>query len=207
MISNNSVYIMGNRGNMAKRYAAVLDYLGVSYSGHDLGDTVSESEIKRHTHILICTPTENHLEDLENFGRFQKPMLCEKPFTKEIDLLWKFEKKNKAILPLISMVNQYAQLTNVNDPGGPTVYNYFKSGGDGIAWDCINIIGLSRGTVEVLTTSPFWHCSINGKKLKLSDMDYAYIDMIIDWLRVSKGNWEYARIAHAKVVNYLEEGL
>ena len=206
-MSNSFVYVVGNRGNMARRYTAILDHLGVDHCGHDRGEEPNEGNLASATHIIIATPTLCHLADIVRYGRYGKPILCEKPFTTDVDELWKFEREHRTILPLISMVNQYAQLTSVADAPGLSSYDYFKSGGDGLIWDCINIIGLARGEIKLRNASPIWKCQINGRPLSIAGMDYAYVDMIVEWLRYPVSNFEYAKIAHAKVVNIILEGI
>jgi hypothetical protein len=75
---------------------------------------------------------------------------------------------------------QYAELIQAGD--GPSHYNYFRHGNDGILWDCMQIIGLANGPVEIKEDSPIWDCVINGNRLNLSDMDGAYVSFIRSWL-------------------------
>jgi hypothetical protein len=96
------------------------------------------------------------------------------------------------------MVNQYNWISPKNTNKN-THYDFFKTGGDGLYWDCINVIGLANGLVEINNTSPIWSCAINGKSLSLFDVDISYIHMIEDWLLRPFSNWDYAVAAHKKV--------
>lgn len=101
------------------------------------------------------------------------------------------------------MVNQYAHLRHKGD-GGPTIYDYWNHGKDGLAWDCISIVGLAEGMIHLSESSPVWTCQINGAAHYSSEMDYAYIDMIQSWLSGNVYGTSYIREAHKKVAAYLE---
>ncbi len=194
------IYIVGKNGNMGKRYAAILNYLDVEVCGHDL-EGPNESEMKRAFGFIVATPTANHLDDMKKLFIYEKPILCEKPFTKVMSDLAYFEDKNRSDLSLVQMVNQYQFLTK---PGkGETYYSYFKSGADGIHFDCINIIGLAHGRVALSNKSPIWDCMLNGTRLNLGMMDHAYIAMIKAWIKNPISNYAYARKAHEKVCEYI----
>lgn len=195
------VYIIGIRGNMARRYIAVLNHLEVPYTGHDIGGKLSVLDAPKATHFLICSPTDKHLDHIESVLRFHKPILCEKPLTKCVSTLEAFEQRNVLSMGLISMVNQYAYLVN-RMSYGESFYDYFKSGNDGLAWDCINIIGLAEKRPVLKAEAPVWNCQINGKKLSIEGMDHAYIRMIKDFLYNPKSNYAYARKAHDKVIEW-----
>lgn len=206
------VYIIGIEGNMGRRYSAILDYLGIPYIGHDKQHAPDQTrnfirpEAKGATHFIIATPTDRHISDIRNIiKRYQKPILCEKPLVKNYRELCEFEHELKEDVALISMVNQYRYLIP-NDIEGASYYDYFKTGSDGLEWDCINIIGLAkRPPIYIKDESPRWRCAINGKTLNLSMMDYAYIDMMKDFVSPDYlCNWAYAKRAHEKVEEWLK---
>lgn len=193
------VYIVGNQGNMAKRYQAILNKLGVKHIGHDKEEPWHFAAHEASC-FIICTPTERHLKDIDLALQFDKPILCEKPLTKSLaDLQWSKDHWGKKI-ELIKMVNQYSYIEGVSEKSNEnTYYNYFKTGNDSLYWDCINIIGLARDSVRIENTSPVWACAINGKMLLHKQVEVAYCDMIEDWLANPVTNWEYAFLAHEKV--------
>lgn len=196
------VYIVGNKGNMASRYKAILNHLGVAHTGHDKYEPWHFSA-KEATHFIVCTPTDRHITDISHCLEFRKPILCEKPFTHDYNELLKAEVEWQNDCYLITMVNQYAQIAG-SAQDEPTFYNYFKTGMDGLYWDCINIIGLAKDGFTVGNTSPEWTCTINGKLLNINMMDQAYIDMIDSWLTNPESNWDYTKHAHAKVAKVME---
>jgi hypothetical protein len=200
------VYIAGAKGNMGRRYSAILRHLGHEVSGFDLphfqgfGDDMAAdiaSEAEQSDAVIIATPTDTHARLLTFFRQCERPILCEKPISKNMKeverLLVQLQRSD------FQMVSQYDYLIDDVDEG-PTVYDYFRSGTDGIYWDCINVIKHAKGYVRVANDSPVWKCQINGQKLNLGLMDQAYVEMIRDWLANPRrtdvdGIWK----AHKKV--------
>jgi hypothetical protein len=195
------VYVCG-LGNMGRRYSLILNMLGVQ-------GVVTKDELPFHLQaqwiskrkdidgIIIATPTSTHVDAILSFGsKTGLPILCEKPFVRGT-----FSKSLLEATANIRMVNQYEYLQRINAEG-LTRYNYFKTGGDGLFWDCINIIGMANGAVEIDNNSPVWLCTINGFECFLSDMDQAYIDMIDEWTLNPRPNLDYAYYAHEKTARY-----
>lgn len=186
-----NVLLIGANGNMGRRYGAILRHLSIPFKGVDKGDVLAS---KHASHIIIATPTNTHYELLRYFKDDPRKILCEKPITKD-------ERELDEILgwgDLVEMVNQYRYLDR-NESCGDTIYDYFKSGGDGLPWDCINILGLSRGEVSLRNESCIWNCHLNGLKLKLSNMDMAYVRMLKEWLLFDDiPNKDYIHRAHER---------
>ena len=193
------VYIYGYNGNMARRYRAILSRLGHEAGGEDLG-TIHGFSLAEADAVIVATPTDTHARLLMDLRDSGKPILCEKPITKRLDELEHVLQALKGTGTKLQMVSQYDYLVD-DDFEGPTVYDYFKSGSDGLYWDCINIIKHARDYVRVSNDSPVWKCMINGQKLNIGLMDRAYIEMIKDWLANLKQPTDYAGIwrAHKKV--------
>lgn len=181
---------------MGRRYKAIFNHLGVDYA---------EFDSKTHEHIhsyaklasgfLIATPTVTHVDLIFQLAPYKKPILCEKPITRDPTEL-------AAVLmlkPKLQMVNQYAFMP-IGRGKKPTHYDYFRTGGDGLEWDCINVIGLAKAGVKVKNHSPVWDCQINGKKLSLSDIDGAYMKMVRAWLNDPVPNLDYIKTSHNKVM-------
>lgn len=204
------IFIFGNQGNMGKRYTAILKYLGHEPYGMDAGDHYQSHQKKLFRIIdgyIIATPSHTHLSFLEYLVDCQKPVLCEKPIVNDS----KLEKLNiflgsaKRSGMQLSMVSQYDYCIPKFETLGDTSYNFYKSGNDGLAWDCINIIWHAKGRISLSDQSPIWSCKINGRDLDLSRMDFAYIDMIKDWIH-KPYEPQYERIlnSHKKVLEYLD---
>lgn len=191
--------IVGAKGNMGQRYAACLRYLGLSPLGVDLGDKVPVG----FDSIIIATPTARHIEDINFASGSGVPILCEKPLATDARTVSELcEKARRDRYPL-RMVNQYREILKRPGSRGPTSYDYFRHGGDGLAWDCINIIGMATGQVALGESSPIWTCMVNGERLALGDMDSAYIRMLQGWLGGDHEGIDYIERAHQKVEKYL----
>lgn len=196
------VFISGVSGNMGSRYALICKKLGLKVYGADMVSFTEQSSFCNGNDIdgiIVATPTHTHVDAINIFGNQTKlPILVEKPIRCG-------RLKTMPDFP-ITMVNQYAYLADPSSVG-LTYYNYFKTGGDGLLWDCINIVGLAKSEVSIKKDSVFWRCMINGKRLQIRDMDRAYIEMVKDWTEDPfKGNREYFQKAHDKVVSMLAKG-
>ena len=179
------ILVVGYKGNMGRRYTSILNYLQVPWFGLDVDDikTGYQGKLdKKFTAVIIATPTLIHCEYIRMFAKIEVPILCEKPITKDLEELNKTLDYVAAYPSAkLDMVMQYKELV-YSTAKKPTKYNYYKSGNDGIYWDCIQIIGLAKGEIYLSNESPIWKCQINGQHLKIQDMDWAYVEMIKRWL-------------------------
>lgn len=180
------VGIVGHLGNMGQRYRRIVEHLGHQWIGHDVReDKLGDMRALAFTAdaIIIASPTHLHVDHIRAFKDYSLPILCEKPVTKDLDALEELLADLKSAGTRLKVVNQYAELSFPKDGTGLTAYNYFKSGGDGLAWDCISLVTLANGEIELRNDSPVWKAQINGHPLVLSEMDGAYIRMVDRWLR------------------------
>lgn len=180
-----SVLIVGADGNMGARYKAVLEYLGVPYSGVDKHHSEQwvQTAARNAKSIIIATPTDTHTQVIRTLGELNRPILCEKPLTKDMDDLEDCLDFCRDVGTNLTMVYQYSMLNPGPELMGWTHYNYFRHGSDGLVWDCIQVIGLARGPLALEESSPIWTCTLNGRTLSLSSMDRAYVDFVDNWLR------------------------
>ncbi len=198
--------IVGGLGNMGRRYTAVLRSLGVNPLICDFGDEGNYIEYDFDS-IIIATPTENHTKNCLDYLRLGRPVLCEKPLSKdihEVAMLCEMAEQHEL---RFEMVNQYKYCKIYESIGEDlTYYNYFQTGKDGLAWDCISIIAMAEFFPVIKNDSPVWSCSINGRELRREYMDQAYVDMVEAWLHgdlIDCGTG-YIRHAHQAVHNYIE---
>ena len=192
--------LFGARGNMGSRYAAIFNHLGVKHVPADLGTTYDPNDFDA---VLIATPTALHVEHIRKFMRRGVPILCEKPICKDLVELDELIRDCERQGTMLQMVSQYDELVRYGR--GPTIYNYFKHGGDGIFWNCMNVLFHARGSVELREDSPIWRCMINGHELSIADMDHAYIAMIRRWLEEPRADLERIWEGHCKAWE-LEKG-
>ena len=190
------VLVVGYLGNMGKRYCSILNYLGVPWQGidrHNLKDKL-DRDIGG---ILIATPTSMHFENIVRYSIYDLPILCEKPITKS-------EQELETIGDLcanLSVLNQYAFMIG-NESKGTTYVDYYNTGADGLAWDCINLVGLSTGDCYLRNVSPVWSIILNGKPLNRSDVDVSYVDCIKHWLDVYPHDFNYIYYSHKRILEY-----
>jgi hypothetical protein len=197
-----SIVIFGSNGSMGKRYQTILNYLNIHHVDIDVSTDMYQ-DYKKIDGIIIATPTDTHLEFIKIFSDLKVPILCEKPLStdfKEIEQI-------KALVDQglnLTMMNQYKLL---DDPSseGPSFYNYFRHGNDGLYWDCMQIIGLARGSIQIHESSPVWTCMLNGKALSLSDMDWAYVQYVQDWIQNPGQDFNEILLAHQKTISYWME--
>lgn len=176
------ILIVGANGNMGRRYRAILNYLGVPWRGIDLKDSWPRDEARQITGVIIATPTVCHLTDLMNAEHYECPVLCEKPISTNAQNLSRILAD---IHNPIKMVMQYQFTTRkLAVANSPSFYDYYNHGRDGLVWDCIQIIGLAKGDVNLAEESPVWDCSINGSQIDIREMDFAYVEMIKNWLKI-----------------------
>lgn len=180
-------------GNMSKRYSTILWHYKIPHEIFDIGNWKS-SVRKNFDRYIVASSTEAHVENLKYLLEHGKKVLCEKPVCKDYATLkWLVYE-----YPAFQMLNQYRHLAG--DGNGVSCYDYFKTGGDGLYWDCINIIGLAKGRATIKNTSPVWTCRINGKKLSIADMDRAYMTEISQFLAKPEPNTSYMLESHLKVI-------
>jgi hypothetical protein len=132
--------------------------------------------------------------------------MCEKPLSKDPKALSEvLDLYGKSGTPL-NMIYQYQELINPYSEGY-SIYDYFRHGTDGLAWDCIQIIGLAKGKIELSEVSPYWTCAINGWPLGLSDMDGAYVDHIERWMREPGQDLGELQDIHEKTYEISKKGI
>lgn len=197
-----SVLVVGAQGNMGVRYQAILRFLGKEFACVDVGDDDKRVDelAKRSTGILIATPTDSHVDLIRKFLPYKKPILCEKPVLKNrLEIAPLFLDIANSGTPF-RMMFQYQMLCDSNRVG-PSYYDYYKHGKDGLYWDCFQIIALARQGVHIRESSPVWSCKINGQRLSLSDMDAAYVGYIQRWFRSPKQDVGWLAAMHEKVAD------
>lgn len=195
--------IIGSNGSMGSRYRAIFKHLGEQWIGMDTHNLDKIDECyKNASRFILCTPTELHHDQLIDLAKLRKPVLCEKPITTNIAELEHIIEAFQMMETPLSMVLQYRNLVKTTHEG-PSSYDYFRTGKDGLYWDCFQIIALARGDIAVNNQSPIWKCSLNGRQLSIADMDQAYVTEIDRWLRDdAETDLEWILKAHKKVAKY-----
>ena len=202
------ILILGDKGSMGVRYRAILSHLGVPHDGLDVDapPSIRRDLIETAGRYIIATPTETHESILEDLITRGKPILCEKPILTDTDKLRDVLKRSEAFRTPIRVMMQYERLYNPKSEG-PSYYNYFRHGRDGLVWDCFQIIALSNGDVALGEDSPVWDCVLNGEQLSIDDMDNAYVEYVQSWLEHPGQSAETIWKWHKKVSDFSKEFL
>lgn len=229
-----NVLIVGSNGNMGRRYYAILQGIkdknnNIEIGELDLNDKTKKSKYKSANYIILATPTEEHYKNILEILKTKTELndktithiLCEKPISKNIEeienLYYLLNKKDCKVK--LYMVNNYAYIKRDQDKlikrkpcyalyqkpiSQFTSYDYYNTGKDGLYWDLIQIIYLSRKYLSMNNLSPIWKCCINGKNINRGDIDGSYVSMIEDFLGNRKNMWgiEDIKLAHLKVLKY-----
>ena len=168
--------LIGSEGSMGRRYQAILNHLNEPFEGIDI-NKFSKRDIKDFDRYIIATPTPTHYKWFFELDDLKKPMLIEKPFSKSLEEVTSMVNGRAPV----SIMMQYRYLLDPTSIG-PSWFDYYHHGKDGLIWDCFQIISLSQTTPDLAETSPVWSCAINGKRLNIADMDLAYVRAIKDFL-------------------------
>lgn len=196
------ICIVGGYGNMGSRYHAILKMLGHESISWDIDFEPSLEDVDR---FIVATPTDTHYKILERLVRLGKPILCEKPVTKSMGELMSLRALCSLYETPFSCVMQYCWVVDPNLTGS-SHYDYFKHGPDGMPWDMMQIIALSKERCVIGEDSPIWDCVINGQRLNIMSMDFAYIEMIKAWLLdPNQQPWDFIIQCHQKVHDYAEK--
>lgn len=186
------VLLIGCRGSIGKRYAAIFKYLGIEFTGADLGIEYecSPALYSVFDKVLIATPTETHTDIAIKCMQAGCDVLIEKPVSTslaDIDLLQASAKVYKVDA---RMVCNWSYLVGMGKPGkNHIMYKNFHTGNDGLYWDCIQPIYLSD-TIQIITDTPVFRCLVNGADITLLEMECSYINMIEDWIHHPERLWD-----------------
>lgn len=219
-----NILLIGSEGSMGRRYQAILNFLGIKFMRSDITllcdgsisgipGILNEKALSLFDGFIIATPTAKHLDGIGSLVGSGKPILCEKPITKhweghfhglwgdaDVEMMIQYYFLN----PSVNFLKSYSG-NNFSS------YDYFRTGNDGLAWDCIQIIALHEGPNDNLkldNKSPIWKCTINNKELNIADMDAAYVRAVQSWVSGRRHSKDLIQNAHYKVIdylNYLEE--
>lgn len=174
--------LFGSEGSMGRRYQAILKFLEEDFEPFDINHHAAPKQpLEAYDRFIVATPTHTHHDLVCSLGALDKPILCEKPLSKDLSEVASMIGK----APRLSIMMQYRKLIS-DEKGGLSWYDYFRHGNDGLVWDCFQIVALATDDVVLRETSPIWRCGINGQQLSLGNMDDAYVKTVDDWLHGEK---------------------
>lgn len=191
--------LVGSEGSMGRRYQAILKFVKEDFDCLDVNKP-KVKDFKYYNRFIIASPTSTHFSWINELSETGKPILCEKPLSKNLDEV----RQMLFGLSPVSMMMQYKYLVEPSSMG-PSWYSYFRHGNDGLVWDLFQIIALAQGSVAIAEDSPIWDCGINGKKLNFSDMDAAYVKAVVSFLSGQYIEPHLIMKWHQKVKDFEEE--
>jgi len=181
------ICIVGARGSIGRRYQAVCRHLGIPFQIYDIKEKYEHVDISGATHFIVCTPTDSHIQVLNDLQIYGKPILCEKPITKNLNLP---EVQHLNNLENVYTVCNYLYLARqYREPSRFLVsieYDFFHSGQDGLFWDCCQLIYLDP-MCELKNKSPFWTLKINGRDILYRQVEQSYVSMVHDFYKGNHG--------------------
>lgn len=167
------ICLIGGKGSIGSRYGAIMRHNNIPYVVYDV-DTPN-IKLDAYSKFIIATPTDTHVEYLNKLKG--ATILCEKPVS-----------KNPAEIPSdpkMYVVNNYFYAVHHllrQKPPYFITYDYFKTGSDGLFYDCCQLIHLDP-QCEIKTSSPKWNMSVNGNIVAYRTIEESYVRMICDFAK------------------------
>lgn len=173
------VLLIGGLGSIGKRYAAILRNLKVNFDTYDI--TVRfEPKFENYDSFIVATPTDTHLDYLKKLKSFGRPILCEKPISKNVDDI-------PTDLDAYVVCNYLYVVRMLNLPSPFKIfYDYYNTGKDGMHWDCCQLIYLDP-QAKLRTNSHRWNLNVNDNWIKYRNLEEAYYRMISDFVFDKRG--------------------
>lgn len=204
------ILVLGARGNMGRRYCAILRHLGQEVVEADIGDRWTDLEFDK---AIVATPTPGHAYDCLQLAMRKKSFLCEKPLStnpREIEDLILYCEANGVDGRMVCNWKFAGMPAGCSWlPGFHEVnYSNWRTGSDGTAWDCIQLIYLAKGGgIKIEVGAPCFRASIDYWHITLENIEQSYIKMVDYWLNKPSALWslEDAKKATQKVLRYMEE--
>lgn len=183
------ILLIGGNGSIGRRYQAILEYLEEPYIVHDFPFLVSECNWPDFDKAIIASPTNTHEHYCNLLSRMNKPFLCEKPLSKDVEASRRISEECKNGF----VVNNYAFVnTSVGFPPIPATidYDFYNTGRDGLVWDVCQLVYLayiSKAELMVIRKSYTWHFQLNHWKVPYDCIEASYMQMIRAFLTDNHG--------------------
>ena len=173
------ILLVGSRGNIGGRYAAILRYLKIDFVGVDVGDKWPDPST--YDKAIVATPTSTHYKICLRLAKLKKTFLCEKPLSKNPE----------EIQHLIDigadgyMVNNWCHVTEkiIKPNSAKVYYDCWNTGKDGLLWDCIQLVYIARGNnFKINNQHPIFWATIDlragSNRIGLEKIAHSYCYMI-----------------------------
>ena len=175
------VLLIGGLGSIGLRYQAILKSINVPFIVYDYGSPLEDSpDYNGQKNIpniqfdkaIICSPTETHINYVHQLIHLGKTFLCEKPLSKDME-----DMESLPDYPAGFVVCNYKFLVKPYGMSPSIRYDYYKSGRDGLLWDCCQLIYLDP-ECELKNESPLWNLHVNCKEVPYRALELSYVQMI-----------------------------
>lgn len=162
--------MVGGKGSIGSRYAAIMKYHKIPFVIYDV-DTPNV-DLFSFDKYIIATPTETHSYFLTELAGAR--ILCEKPVSKNPNEIPKNDH--------IYMVNNYQYVARLMNEQPPYFisYDYYRTGKDGLYWDCCQLLYMDP-EAKLSKESPKWNVEIGGRMVPYRTLEESYIRMIKDF--------------------------
>ena len=218
------ILVIGDMGNMGQRYVAILKWIG-KHCQHDVDVEVLGWDKKRTPRstvnraiakcdrVIIATPTNTHIDMATRCAKLGKDFLCEKPLDKnpnriaELASLCRRNGVDGRMVCNWAFTRSVPQEIEMWKPHSARIdYHNFRSGNDGLEWDCIQLIFLAKkGRCRLSLDLPWCDTSINGAHINAADIEQSYVSMIKTWFKKPTRLWglKEAQEATQTVLEYV----
>ena len=171
------IVVVGGNGSIGSRYVCILKILGHEVVVWDLPAALIDP-IPEADKYIIATPTDTHFDWCKKLIEKNATFLCEKPLSKNPEECQKLASYTNGF-----MVNNYRFLPKLwhIDHTPDIYYNYFKTGKDGLLWDCCQLIALDPNA-KLANNSALWRLWIDGEEIPYRDLENGYVGMIHTFL-------------------------
>jgi len=192
---------------MGRRYDQILQKMGVSFRS---ADAEFDGDVDGITKVIIATPTATHRHYIEFFNERKIEILCEKPVVKSVDEICALEKLVR--VPFRWVCNwRFVYPSGIYYSDTCAIdYHNSRTGDDGLAWDCIQLIYLANNFhIKLDNKADSFRCTIDDFQVSLEDIEVSYERMIGYWISKPIMLWDMtdAVLATCKVQKYIEEAL
>lgn len=173
------VLLLGDKGSIGRRYASILTYLKIPWVGRDSNTSklMIDPLDTEYEKAIVAVPTDMHYKYCKALLEMGIPFLCEKPLSKDPEECEDLLRRDKEWIGHVVCNYQY-----VFKGTKPVSYNYYKTGKDGLYWDCAQLIYLNKGVV-IETKSPCLEVVSLNKVISYEEIERSYVSMVSDWYK------------------------
>lgn len=186
------ILLIGGMGSIGSRYREILRQLGIAFEILDTDgrdphfDVEKYLETSKFDKVIICTPTHTHEEYVDMLLDLKKPLLCEKPVSKNTDVTLQLANKASYLNVPAFVVNNYAFIERerpLKECFPRTLsYQYYNTGRDGLLWDCCQLVYLAfkeRAELRLDRKGAIWKFHLGDFEVPYRWVEESYYQMII----------------------------